>query len=362
MNVLFVGPYRQADGWGLSCRNWINALVKNENINLTTRPVYYIRQLEHSIDDVIIKHENSIYSKYDVVIQKALPHSLHINTSVKNIGIIDVQTQNWSNSRAILLLNRLDEIYVNTKTEQKWLQQSGINTKITVIPEPFDIEQSNKYKPEHFNLPVKQGTFVLYLSANLDSFSNIETVLTAYHLAFREMDDVSIVLVTQDNNVGSVRKQITELSRNIKKALRINNHYRNEIIVTLNNDINMLDIHNSCSCFVNLSSATNFCKDTLIAANLGKTPIVMKNTGLSELIKQSGFSIKSEKTPVVLPTSPLPVEYDLFTANEFWYKPCLFSLIENMREAYKVHKGNKKLDTIDLKEYSFQTIGNRICN
>ncbi len=39
MNILFVGPYRQPDGWGMATRSYIKALATKHK-NITTRPVY----------------------------------------------------------------------------------------------------------------------------------------------------------------------------------------------------------------------------------------------------------------------------------------------------------------------------------
>ena len=36
--VLFIGPYRQPDGWGSFSRSIIASLLSIEKINLTTRP------------------------------------------------------------------------------------------------------------------------------------------------------------------------------------------------------------------------------------------------------------------------------------------------------------------------------------
>lgn len=367
MKVLFVAPYRQNDGWGKSSRNWIKAISHNKNIQLAIRPVYYIPYVT-SVDQTILEYENSYYTKYDTIIQKVLPANLHINSSVKNIGILTVETIDWSNSRNILLLNKLDEIYVSTLTEKKGLEQSGIKTKVSIVPEAIDTDIVTNNNPSN-QLPIPHNVkrnFIFYCIAGPDPISNLDKIITAFHLAFDEQDSVSLLIKTDDqNNI----KHIQELSKKIKETLRTNKVYRNEIIVGRPDDEqSIMAIHNTGNCFINLKSTDNFCKQTLIASHLGKTPIVMQNTGLADIVgKNGGIITKSVKCPLIMQNPPLMIEYDSYNSSEFVYSPIILSLIENMQKIYTLYKADKKnynsdLRTDTLMDYSFESIGAKICN
>jgi len=367
MKVLFVAPYRQNDGWGRSSRDWIKAISYNKDIQLTIRPVYYIPNTIN-VDQTILEYENSYYSNYDTVIQKVLPSNLHINSSVKNIGIITVETGNWTNSKNILLLNRLDEIYVSTTTEKKSLEQSGVKTKISIVPEAIDTDiVDNNIESNQLPIPhnIKRN-FIFYCFAGPDPISNLDKIITAFHLAFNEQDGVSLLIKTEDQNTI---KHIQELSKKIKETLRVNKAYRSEIIVGRSDDEkSIMSIHNTGNCFINLKSTDNFCKQTLISSYLGKTPIVMQNTGLADILgKNGGIITKSVKCPLIMPTPPLMEEYDSYNSSEFIYSPVVFNLIENMQKIYALYKTDKKnyntqmrIDT--LSDYSFKSIGAKICN
>jgi len=82
--VLFIGPYRQPDGWGSFSRSIIASLLSIEEINLTTRPIFLsgspqfsseispeLRQVWQSlpIDPNIFKCETNKQTGYDVLIQ-----------------------------------------------------------------------------------------------------------------------------------------------------------------------------------------------------------------------------------------------------------------------------------------------------
>jgi hypothetical protein len=348
MNVLFIAPYRQNDAWGESSRGYIKSLLSNPNINLTTRPYYYINNVVNNIDDAIIQCENSFYDHYDIVLQKLLPHSLSLSkmSGTKNMAIINVETGGWVNSTASMILNHLDTVYVNTTIEKKWLEQSYVKTQIKVIPGPIDVELLTANKTQSIKLPPPlTNTFKFYCIADYTHRSNLDTLVKAFHLAFGETDKVSLILKITNggNNPNDMRNHITSELEKIKKSLSINNNYKNELIITEPlDDKNTIGLHNACDCLINITSGDNYCKQVLYGLFLGKTPIVMQNTGLCDIVNETnGFCIKSEKVPVILVQKPLPAEYDLFNANEYWYSPQIYSLIETMKKAYALSKDKK---------------------
>jgi hypothetical protein len=374
MKILFVGPYRQNDGWGEASRNYIKALRTKPGFSISSRPVYYINNTIGKLDNDILESENTFHNDYDIVIQKTLPHNLYIGACKKNIGIINVETGGWQNSRAKLLLNKLDEIYVSTNIEKKWLENSDIKTPITVVSQPLDIElimanqKNNVGMPDFFN-----SMFKFYCIADPNNErSNLETIIKAFHISFNQLDRVALVIKTaQTGSPGETRKLLQDQCESIKRSLHINNHYKNEFIVSENiTPQDMIGLHNSCNCFINIYSGNNFCADTITALYLGKTPIVMNNSGLTDIVNEkNGFVIKSEKSPVILKNKPLHGEYDIFTADEYWYNPSLSGLIDAMKRAYSLFKNDrqayndkKSLGEDILKNYTYETVGKKLCN
>ena len=55
MNGLFIGPYRQNDGWGMASRDYIRAIA-TQIPNLTTRPIYFTNNII-DIDNDVAQHE-----------------------------------------------------------------------------------------------------------------------------------------------------------------------------------------------------------------------------------------------------------------------------------------------------------------
>lgn len=376
MKVLFIGPYRQNDDWGLASIDYIRALLSTPDIKLTTRPYYYINNVNSNISSNISECENTSYSDYDIIIQKLLPHSLytsHKKSVPRNYGIINVETGGWSNTRAIITLNKLDRIFVTTTYEKKWLEQSGVATDIHVVPRPVDVDFIIANSTNKIQLPsCINHTFKFYCYIDYSDRSRLDVIIKAFHMAFKETDRVSLVIKTSntDNKIPDLRNRIQNDISKIKEQLDINKTYKNELIITeYFDEKNMIGLHNAADCFISVASGNNFCMQTLIAKSLGKTPIVMDNTGLCDFVDNvSGFLVQSEKVPVIMNKKSLTSEYEIFSADRFWYTPKIYSLVETMRKAFDMYKNNhkayinKSLNAEQtLHNYSYEKIGKKLC-
>ena len=57
-NVLYIGPYRQLDEWGMNSRAFAKMLSQQEGVNLVLRPVWF-NQDSHMVDiGDLSKYEN----------------------------------------------------------------------------------------------------------------------------------------------------------------------------------------------------------------------------------------------------------------------------------------------------------------
>lgn len=373
MNGLFVGPYRQNDGWGAASRDYIKA-ISTQLTNLTTRPIYYTNNTTENISDTIIECENSLYGKYDIVFQKCLPHSLTVNKSItKNVGIVMLETTNISHSVSINNINGMDEICVPSTQEAKCLKLSGVTTPIKIISQPIDIEfyKSNISHKLDLNSDLER-TFKFYTIGEFVERKNLLDLVLAFHLAFDDTDNVSLIMKTNYPG-GNPRQSLTAIKEevdNLKKKLNIKKRYKNEIIITDRlSDKDMIGLHNACDCFVMPSYGEAFCRPAAEALILGKTPIVTDNTGMTDFVNNdNGFVVNSNKYPVLLNQRTLSNDFDIYNAHEYWYRPNVYHLIECMQKVYQMHKKDRKkyeakreigINSID--QFSYTNIGQKIC-
>lgn len=374
--VLFIGTYRQQDSWGEDARDIIMSLLTNKEIQLATRPIYYTNFIESNIHPSIISCENSSYEEYDIILQFAIPGSFYIGQrGKKNVGIVNVEFSKGQSITNSLLLNKLDEIYVHTEAEKKALISCSITTPIKVIPKPInlDIISNNINKSIHFP-SVIDSTFKFYCRHGHNERSNLAMLITAFNIAFSEMDKVSLIIAPSgdaSNPPSAQKAAIEQLSKQIKSSLHTNKVFKNEIIIADNfNSETIMSVHNACDCFINITSGCNFDKETLIAYHLGKTPIVSQHTGLETLVDgdKGGFIVKSENYPIMLSKPPLPEVYDLFNAKYYWRTPMLSSLVETMQKVfysykndYKAYQTKKYHGSDKINQYSYTNIGQYLC-
>jgi hypothetical protein len=138
-NVLFIGPYRQNDGWGEAAKQYIRALIQSK-CNLTIKPVY-MSMNTGPIPLDLLEYEDNKQDHYDVVIQNVLPHLLDYNGEFgKNIALIYTETSNWHNGWRSRL-NNMDEVWVPSKADCNNLHVSGVDTKAVEMPIPIDVSK-----------------------------------------------------------------------------------------------------------------------------------------------------------------------------------------------------------------------------
>lgn len=372
MNGLFIGPYRQNDGWGMASRDYIKAIA-TQIPSLTTRPIYFTNNTI-DIDADISKHEKILSQTYDVVFQKTLPHCLAINRSIKkNVALFVLETNNISHSSCINNLNNIDEICVPSSQEAKCLKMSGVTTPVKIVSEAIDTELYNKNREHKIELPSSLNkTFKFYTIGEYIERKNLLDLVTAFHLAFEPTDNVSLIIKTHrpglspGESLKFIQNQITDL----KRKLNIRQFYQQETIICDRlSDLDLIGLHNSCDCFVMPSCGEAFCRPAAEALILGKTPIVTDNTGMVDFINNNnGFVINSRKEPVILNERTLSNDFDIYNAYEYWYRPNVFSLIDCMKKAYHMYKNDKQeyvrkqqIGMDSYEQFSYNTIGKRIC-
>lgn len=201
---------------------------------------------------------------------------------------------------------------------------------------------------------------------------NILDLVMAFNLAFDYTEQVCLIIKTSQGGLSEQQAtaNLENDINNLKKKLGNTKKYKKEIIITKKISYkDIIGLHNSCDCFVAPSYGEAFCRPAAEAMVLGKTPIVNKNTGMKDYIsEENGFLVKSHKTPVVLDQRTLSTDFDIYNADEHWYRIDIYDLIEKMKMVYDLHKQNdpslldKKQNGISkLQNFSYANIGSKLC-
>lgn len=372
MNILFVGPYRQNDGWGHATRDYIRALSTNPDYNITIQPIYLSSHDASFNDEKLLSLEKSRYDHYDMVIQKTLPDCFTINKTFKyNVGITTLETNNYSSSSIIRSINRLDQLWVPSTQEKNTLQKSGVKIPIKTISQPIDTSYIQSLSDHKLKLnPILDNFFKFYFIGDYNFRKNLYDLIEAFHLAFSYEERVCLVIKTSIGGLkpAASRQKIEQEIEDFKKTLNISNKYKKEIIITENLPYkDIIGLHNTCDCLVMPSYGEAFCRPAAEALLCGKTPIVNSNTGMTDFIDETnGFRIKSSPVPVVCNPRPLSNIFDMYTGNEHWYKVDIYDLVDKLRYVYDTKKSEELKEKQangkqSADKFSYLEVGKKLC-
>ena len=336
LNVLFIGPYRQPDGWGSFSRSIISSLLSIEEVDLTTRPIFLSSSPEvvtwhpHrvSAEANIFKCESNKKENYDVLIQHALPiFMVGSDNFGLNIGITSFETKGnvqWDNH-----LRLLDKILVPTEAEKQCASQELQDRIHTIggVVANFDIPP---------NVPLNRFSFYVF-GGHMESKSGILTLLQSYLSEFHINENVSLIIHTTNNSMAQ------EIIGATAKSLGIYNkaYYPHIHVVEENPDDSL---HKQCQCLVDMGISRGFREEVAKGLLYGKTPIILKNSGMDEYIDDSnGFIVDSHESIIICPDRPI---HNAFTGREFCLTPngsslrkCLRSAVED-RSLYREKSTN----------------------
>jgi len=347
MNILFIGPYRQTDGWGEAARAYALAL-KATGHTICLRPIYMagVAGVTNLQPELLDMETNPHYKKekYDVIIQNVLPHLLEYPTAKadKHIVLCVFETADLEETLWPRHINKMDELWVPSLREKTDITNSGVTIPVYVVPEPTDVEKFDKvHAPNQWKNLGLHDIFTFYFIGEFVPRKNLEALIIAFHREFDINEPVDLVIKT--NKGGHTKNQTIKLLQDkilhIKKALGLyvnTERYKKEWVITeyLSEDI-LYSLHQACDCFVMPSKGEACCRPLMDAQGFGNTAIVTDNTGMLTYVCQPESQIvPSKRVPVVSDERPIPF---LYTANETWSEIDIVELQGAMRRAYDLN-------------------------
>jgi len=363
MNILFIGPYRQDDGWGVAAQNYIRALQTTPH-NLAIRPIYMGSSYCETPPD-IFELEYKSFASYDAVIYNVLPHLLTYDGRLgQNIGLFHTETNNLLYTSWIDRISLIDRGWVPSKASFNNIYFSfKIPTPIDIIPIPIDEQLfTRSYEPLQIN--DTKDTFNFYTIVDFNKRKNLHDLVVAFNTEFDPNEPVNLIIKIHQHGMTAAQlsQQIQSFLYNIKKNLRLYPNiedYKQEIIIPNKiTDEEMLRLHNTFDCYINVSYGESFNIPTLYAMGFGKTPIVTAKTGMCDIVSENeGWVVRSQKEVVYMENPPL---YDLYTGRELWQSVNTHDLKQKMRLAYRDNTLRKiliKNGREKIHKFSYERVG-----
>jgi len=368
MNILFIGNYRSADGWGEAARAYALSLLTTKH-NITLRPIYMSTSIEknENIPPQIVLAEQNKSSHYDVIIQKVLPNLLEFpnDTNSKYVGFGIAETAYLQHTSWPYHLNQMEYIISPSHQDKLNLEKSDVTTPISVIHEAIDIQ---KYEQEYNLAPWKEhglhNLFLFYFVGEHVPRKNLKALLTAFHREFSLNEPVGLLIKTSQAGLhpqqllDKLDNEILQFKKNLGIYQNTDQYIKEWIITEHLPQDKLCALHQICDCFVMPSHGEACCRPMLDAAGFGNSVIVTQNTGMVDYINPINKIIPSTETPVVTNNRPLPY---LYTARETWQSISILELQKAMRQIYEQDELTKiktsQINQSHVKQFSYEKIG-----
>lgn len=334
MNVLFLGPYRQLDGWGEASRRYLQALCKTDH-NVRA----HFTKLGHRVDnhfnnEVILQAESNSITNFDCTIHYMPIQFIKPNPDTKNIGFFHYETSS-PNSLYNDLIKSLDRVIVSTEYEKNGIYDNiyADHIPVPIYPQEYNVEQ-----------PEQDKEYTFYFVGEASARKNLNGLIRAFSFAFSNEDNVQLVIKSNldENNFTKFVHQSLSIMRKRKSVPKIR-HIGNFLS---RND--MIALHKKFDCFISLSFGESICLPMIDALMVGNQCIVTGDTGMDyyqETLKVSSFNV-----PCFCPNPPMQ---NIYTGEEMWREPNLEEAISLMRS---ISKGPRDKYFIDMSEHNEDNI------
>lgn len=382
-NILYIGPYKQNDGWGYAARDYLKSIsyaCQKLGYNLKSSPIFLSGNIDNDIPEDINAHEKMIISgQFDTIIQKALPQAICPIYPYKNIALCVFEQRNLAHSSYIKqVFSRMDSVLVPSKIEKEELIKAGIQSTYN-ISQPINCDEidaatsaleKNKFDLLKLNSKYKNYT-KFYFVGSFTTRKNIMNLILSFSNEFK-INDKAILIIKTDQMSQQQREMIIKNIKEILSSSKYNKELRDNIIlITDRMDRNqLLALHYSCDVFVCASRGEAFCRPLAESIRVGKYPIAVDGTGASELIDTDiGGLIIPSRLEYVEP-NPLNVNLDHECELEQWCEPSMVDMRQILRKAHSYLSELSSVEKSDLSmklknyanKFSIQSVGDNICS
>lgn len=325
MKILYIGHYKEGSGWSQAAIDYILAL-DSIGIDVVCRDIKLTNN-KFDIPDKILSLESKSLDNIDYCIQHVLPHHLvSTNKFKKNIAYFAGETNTIKHLLWFENLKNMDEVWVPNSDYKNILKNDGISN-VHCVPHTFNLD---KFKTKHNNINFKEygSYFKFYTISDLNDRKNIESILRCYYSEFTNDDGVVLVLKLRRSGIDPsvLDNHLKKTIEQIKKELRIHkdmSKYPPEVIINIDlKSSDILSLHQSCDCFINLSHGEAWSIPSFDAMCFGKTPICSRTGGPTEFINIDNpstgklidgiYSICNHQDPAFM---------ELCSGKEEWFTP-----------------------------------------
>jgi glycosyltransferase involved in cell wall biosynthesis len=351
MEILYIGHYKDGTGWGNAAKNNILALNTVEGVRVCPVAITYENKDHYECHPVIRVLENNKPKKADVVIQHTLPNNYVYNGRYYNIGCFTTESSNFVKTGWQHHMNMMDEIWVPTEQARQSCIQSGVKTKISVVPYgiepiPSDLQSGEKVRQLCDN-------FTFGFVGEFIERKNVKALIKAFHMTFDPDEAVNLFIKTSKADIDSVNKYI----QHVKNGMKIRKAYKEEVVVAgMMPKKDYYSVLNQVDCFVMPSRGESPCIPAMEALSLGIPVIRTSGIGMDYTEKLNTVypsHVDSYDVPCFGAVDTLP---DLDTSSSTWKEIDVLDLGRKMRSAVEWKEVKETIDEI-AQSFTLESVG-----
>lgn len=362
LKVKYVGSVLDSSGYAAAARNYIVALNKTGQVDLTVG-VASFEQVKTS-HGPLQQEVTSLINKQiipDIQIIHLTPEnfpSWKLNNCY-NIGYTVWETDTLPD-KWVPLCNSMDEIWVPSDWNVEVFKNSGVTVPIFCVPHGFSLPPEQPLT--NAKLPIPDDCYAFY-----SIFQWIERkaplhLLTAYFTEFRPEENVVLLiksyrLNTSQKEQAAIREQV----KMVKQSTNLHSFPKLLFFGDLLTAEEMDALHRRGDCFVLPSRAEGFSICHAEALTY-KNPVIGTNYSgnLQFMNKENSLLVDAHKTPT------MGMLFNNYHAGMNWSHPHIDDLKKCMRWAYEHQEEAKEMALRGLQliseEFSWEAIGRLILN
>lgn len=245
LSICYEGPFYDYSGYGEANRQILTALDAVD-ISINGKLLRYTRgDTDYGYTGSVVKKALSNNCDYDIKIMHVTPDEIPRLIELEKYSISHFF---WETSKVpdvfVDGLNLVNEIWTGSQANVEAIRNSGVDTPVYVFPQPMNLSFSS-YEP----FDVDHDGFLFYSIFEWTDRKNPEALIRAYNKAFRNNENVGLVLKTYINDFSNNSKQkILDKIKNAQLECDIKNKifFHHELMTTEQ----MHGIHKRCDCYV----------------------------------------------------------------------------------------------------------------
>lgn len=336
IGIKYLGPVLDGSGYAEFARNFICAIHKRKDADITVEQVSYEScRVDHGKQGKIVSSLTNKKIDYDVKIINAIPDALpkYAEKGKKNIAFTMFEATRIPDVWVKCLNKYAQACFVPCKWNKEVFEDSGVEIPVHVVPPGVDVET---YKDLDTITPVTmsnlpQGQICFYSIFQWTERKNPNGLLKSYWSAFENVDDVCLVLKTYGaNDSPTQQKALKEGIRNLRSQVRLKKHPKIIFIGNILTRKEILGLHKACDCFVLPHRAEGFGLPHIEAMAMGNPVISTGFSGNMDFMDcENSYLLDYQMTPVAhMPWIPY------YEGDMMWAEPDLGQLIDTMRTVY----------------------------